>query len=66
MISMIFTEYDFRVYIVSYSQCAAAVFNLDQKFQKPNYFFSFLWCKTSLKELKNLSVNKVPSKIISL
>ena len=45
------------------TQCAPAVFNLDQKFRSRNGFFSLLWCKTSQNQPKNSSVNRFPLKI---
>ena len=39
------------------------IFNLDQKFQSWNCLLYLLWCKTSLNQPKNSSVDMDPSKI---
>ena len=54
------------VWRVSPSQCAGGIYSLDQKFQRPNCFFWLLWCKTSLNQPKNSSVNRLPLKIALL
>ena len=46
-----------------FSQHAGGIFYLDQKFQRPNCLFWLHWCKTSLKQPKNSSVNRFPFKI---
>ena len=45
------------------AQGAGSIFNLEEKFRSWKCLFKLLWCKTSLNQAKNTSVNRVPSKI---